>query len=135
MGMSASQARLIALTARMNDIEYQGQQINQQRTTLSSQINELYNSLLSMDVPTPPSTTDFTKVVYTGVMLFRQEKTKPVKIHIQLIWHTKCQDIQFQEILQQLMSQTQANIYITIQQTEAATKLQELMMYTNLQAL
>ena len=67
MGMSASQARLIALTARMNDIEYQGQQINQQRTTLSSQINELYNSLLNMDVPTPPSTTDFTKVVYSGI--------------------------------------------------------------------
>jgi hypothetical protein len=66
MGMSASQARLIALTARMNDIEYQGQQINQQRTTLSSQINALYNSLLDMDVPTPPSTQDFTKVVYSG---------------------------------------------------------------------
>lgn len=66
MGMSASQARLIALTGRMNDIEYQGQQINQQRTTLSSQINELYNSLLDMDVPTPPATSEFTKVVYTG---------------------------------------------------------------------
>ena len=66
MGMSASQARLIALTGRMNDIEYQGQQINQQRTTLSSQINELYNSLLDMDVPTPPATSEFTKVVYSG---------------------------------------------------------------------
>ena len=66
MGMSASQARLIALTARMTDIEYQGQQINQQRTTLSSQINELYNSLLDMDVPTPPSTSEFTKVQYSG---------------------------------------------------------------------
>ena len=66
MGMSASQARLIALTERMNDIEYQGQQINQQRTTLSNQVNALYNSLLDMDVPTPPSTRDFTKVVYSG---------------------------------------------------------------------
>lgn len=66
MGMSASQARLISLTARMNDIEYQGQQINQQRTTLASQINALYNTLLDMSVPTPPSTQDFTKVVYSG---------------------------------------------------------------------
>ena len=66
MGMSASQARLIALTARMNDIEYQGQQINQQRTTLANQVNALYNSLLDMTVPTPPSTKDFTKVVYSG---------------------------------------------------------------------
>ena len=66
MGMSASQARLIALTERMNDIEYQGQQINQQRTTLSNQVNALYNSLLDMTVPTPPSTSDYTKVVYTG---------------------------------------------------------------------
>ncbi len=67
MGMAASQARLIALNARMSDIEYQGQQINQQRTTLSSQINELYNSLLDMDVPTPPSTLDFQKTVYSGI--------------------------------------------------------------------
>ena len=67
MGMSASQARLIALTERMNDIEYQGQQINQQRTTLSSQVNALYNTLLEMDVPTPPSTIDYQKVVYSGV--------------------------------------------------------------------
>ncbi len=66
MGMSASQARLIALTARMNDIEYQGQQINQQRTTLSNQVNELYNSLLDMSVPTPPSQTDYSKTVYSG---------------------------------------------------------------------
>ena len=66
MGMSASQARYLALTARMNDIEYQGQQINQQRTTLANQINELYNSLLDIDVPTPPSTKDFTKLVYSG---------------------------------------------------------------------
>lgn len=66
MGMSASQARLIALTARMNDIEYQGQQINQQRTTLSNQINALYNQLLETTVPTPPSTSDYTKIQYSG---------------------------------------------------------------------
>lgn len=68
MGMAASQARYLALTGRMNDIEYQGQQINQQRTTLSTQINELYNSLLDMTVPTPPSQTDFSKTVYSGTL-------------------------------------------------------------------
>ena len=67
MGMSASQARYLALTSRMNDIEFQGQQINQQRTTLASQINALYNTMLEMSVPTPPSKQDYTKIVYKGV--------------------------------------------------------------------
>ena len=67
MGMSASQARYLALQARMSDCEYQGQQINQQRTTLANQINALYNSLLEMTVPTPPSTRDYMKIVYKGV--------------------------------------------------------------------
>ncbi|MCQ2739544.1 MAG: hypothetical protein MJ237_04875 [bacterium] len=67
MGMAASQARSQALTARMNNVEYMGQQINQQRTTLSNQINALYNSLLTMDVPTPPSVSNYTKVIYNGL--------------------------------------------------------------------
>ena len=36
MGMSASQARFLSLTARKTNVEYEGQQINQQRTTLSN---------------------------------------------------------------------------------------------------
>ena len=66
MGMAASQARYLSLCARMNDIEYQGQQINQQRTTLSNQTTNYYNSLLDLAVPTPPSTKDFTKIEYSG---------------------------------------------------------------------
>ena len=66
MGMSASQARYLGLVARMNNLEYQGQQINQERTVLSQQCTALYNSLLDMQVPTPPSTSDYTKVVYSG---------------------------------------------------------------------
>ncbi len=66
MGMSASQARLLSLQARQSNLEYQGQQINQERTILSQQATALYNSLLSMTVPTPPSTSDFTSVKYTG---------------------------------------------------------------------
>ena len=61
MGMSASQARFLQLTARQNNVEFQGQQINQQRTMLSNESSQAYNSLLGMTVPTPPSKTDFTK--------------------------------------------------------------------------
>ncbi len=66
MGMSASQARLLSLQARQSNLEYQGQQINQERTILSQQATALYNSLLEMQVPTPPSTSDYTTIQYTG---------------------------------------------------------------------
>ena len=65
MGLSASQARLLSLTARQSNLEYEGQQINQQRTSLSNASSNYYNSLLEMDVPVPPSTDDYTKIVYT----------------------------------------------------------------------
>ena len=65
MVLSASQARLLSLTARQSNIEYEGQQINQQRTTLSNESSNYYNSLLEMSVPVPPSTNDYTKIVYT----------------------------------------------------------------------
>ena len=66
MGMAASQARYLSLQARQSNLEYQGQQINQERSILSQQVTSLYNSLLAMTVPTPPSTSDFTKIVYSG---------------------------------------------------------------------
>ena len=65
MGMAASQARFLGLTARKTNTEYEGQQINQQRTTLSNQTANYYNQLLGMAVPVPPSVADFTKTVYT----------------------------------------------------------------------
>ena len=65
MGMAASQARFLGLTARKTNVEYEGQQINQQRTTLSNQTANYYNQLLGMSVPVPPSVEDFTKTVYT----------------------------------------------------------------------
>ena len=66
MGMSASHARLIAFTARMSDPEYEAQQINQQRVTLSNQMNAVYEAMMDMDVPTPPSKLDpqFLNTVY-----------------------------------------------------------------------
>jgi hypothetical protein len=65
MGMAASQARFLGLTARKTNTEYEGQQINQQRTTLSNQSANYYNQLLGMSVPVPPSVSDYTKTVYT----------------------------------------------------------------------
>ena len=66
MGMSASQARLIELTARMNDVEYEGQQINQQRQTLANKMNEIYNQAMTLEVPTAPSKIDFRTEAYSG---------------------------------------------------------------------
>ena len=65
MGMAASQARFLGLTARKTNVEYEGQQINQQRTTLANQTANYYNQLLGMSVPVPPSVADYTKTVYT----------------------------------------------------------------------
>ena len=68
MGMAASQARFLNLTARRTNIEYEGQQINQQRTELSNESANLYNQMLGLRVPTPPKTQDYTKVEYTFMM-------------------------------------------------------------------
>ena len=65
MGMAASQARYLALTARKTNAEYEGQQINQARTALANQSANLFNRLLNMDVPQPPSTSDYTKLQYS----------------------------------------------------------------------
>ena len=65
MGMAASQARFLGLTARKTNVEYEGQQINQQRTTLANQSANYYSQLLGMSVPVPPSVDEYTKTVYT----------------------------------------------------------------------
>lgn len=65
MGMAASQARFLGLTARMNNVEYEGQQINQQRTALSNKSASYYTDLLGMEVPTAPSVEMYTQTVYT----------------------------------------------------------------------
>ncbi len=65
MGMAASQARYLQLSARMSNCEYEGQQINQQRTILANESANLFNQMLVMEVPTVPSSTDYTTVQYT----------------------------------------------------------------------
>ena len=65
MGLAASQARYLSLSARKTNCEYEGQQINQQRLNLSNQSADLFNQMLTMSVPMPPSSTDFTKLQYS----------------------------------------------------------------------
>jgi len=65
MGMAASQARYLALVARKSNCEYEGQQINEARTALSNQSANLFNQMLGLNVPVPPSTQDYTKTQYS----------------------------------------------------------------------
>ncbi len=55
MGMAASQARFLQLTARRSNIEYQGQQINQERLALANSSAGLFEKMLTLVPPTPPS--------------------------------------------------------------------------------
>jgi len=65
MGMAASQARFLGLTARLNNVEFEAQQINQQRTALSNKSASYYSDLLGMSVPTAPSVDAYTQTIYT----------------------------------------------------------------------
>lgn len=65
MGMAASQARYLALTARKTNTEWEGQQINQARTALANQSANLFNRMLNLEVPNPPKETDYTEVQYS----------------------------------------------------------------------
>ena len=65
MGMSASQARFLALTARKSNVEFQGQQVNQQRTSLANESAGLFNQMLALEPPIPPSVTDYYNMAYT----------------------------------------------------------------------
>ncbi len=65
MGMAASQARYLALTARKTNTEWEGQQINQARTALANQSANLFNQLLALEVPNAPKTTDYTELQYS----------------------------------------------------------------------
>lgn len=61
MGLAASQARILQLNARKSDLEFQGQQVNQQRTILSNEVETFYEKILALTVPNAenmPITTD-----------------------------------------------------------------------------
>lgn len=49
MGLAASQARYVVLTARKSDLELTGQQINQSRMQLANVTNDLFNTATTLD--------------------------------------------------------------------------------------
>lgn len=59
MGMAASQARFLGLTARKTNVEFQGQQVNQARTALANESSGLFNEMLGLKVPVPPVVNNF----------------------------------------------------------------------------
>ena len=65
MGLGASQARFLSLTARQNNVEFQGQQVNQQRINLANQSAIQNKASIALNVPVPPSIEDFTKTEYS----------------------------------------------------------------------
>lgn len=65
MGMAASQARYLGIQARKTNVEYEGQQVNQQRTALANQSANLFRRLLTLEVPTPPDQTNYKTSNYT----------------------------------------------------------------------
>lgn len=65
MGMSASQLRYCLISGKKSDVEFEGQQINQQRTTLATETSAYNTQLLDLKVPTAPSADSYTKTVYS----------------------------------------------------------------------
>lgn len=53
------------LSGRKSDVEFEGQQINQQRTTLATETSAYNTQLLGLNVPTAPSSDSYTKNSYT----------------------------------------------------------------------
>ena len=81
MGMAASQARYLGITARKINVEYEGQQVNQQRTALANESAGLFRRLLSLTVPTPPAQTEY----YTDVYQYSDPMTSDGKVTLSSI--------------------------------------------------
>lgn len=81
MGMAASQARYLGITARKINVEYEGQQVNQQRTALANESAGLFRRLLSLDSPTPPTQSDY----YTDVYQYSDASTADGKVTVSSI--------------------------------------------------
>jgi len=48
MGLAASQARFLQLTINKSDLEFRGQQLNQSRTILANQMDELSSDIAAL---------------------------------------------------------------------------------------
>ena len=78
MGMAASQARYLGITARKINVEYEGQQVNQQRTALANESAGLFRRLLGLTVPTPPTQSEY----YTDVYQYDDPTTSDGKVTV-----------------------------------------------------
>ena len=65
MGLAASQARYLDLTARKSNVEFQGQMVNQQRTELANESAGIFQEMLTIDPPTAPTQAEYTDTAYT----------------------------------------------------------------------
>ena len=63
MGMAASQARLLTITARLHDVEYKAQSIQNAKIQLSTQSDQVYNEYLEALNATSLTITDSNKNV------------------------------------------------------------------------
>jgi len=63
MGIAASQARYLYLTARQTNVEFEGQQINQARTNLANEQAGIFNKMLEVEAPIVPSYYDISAQV------------------------------------------------------------------------
>lgn len=66
MGMAASQARLLTITARMHDVEYQAQSIQNAKIQLSTQSDQVYQEYLEALDATTLTVSDINKNLITA---------------------------------------------------------------------
>ncbi len=83
MGMAASQARLLTITARIHDVEYQAQSIQNAKVQLATQSDQVYNDYLeALDAQTLTISTigadgSKSKIAATFNNLFSVNKVRP----------------------------------------------------------
>ena len=122
MGMAASQARYLGLTARKTNVEYEGQQINQARTALANQSANLWNEMLNMAVPTAPKTTDYTEQQYAfsdGVNEYEIDKLQQVD-----------KEINGEKYNYQVTYHFNQDVYKAIQERNSNPQVQKIATYT-----
>ena len=62
MGLAASQARFLVLTARKSDVKMQGQRINQERLKIANAVGMLFNAQTNLDPDSQDAATLQTRV-------------------------------------------------------------------------
>ena len=63
MGIAASQARYLYLTARQTNVEFEGQQINQARSNLANEQAGIFRDMLDIEAPIVPTLYELTQQI------------------------------------------------------------------------